>query len=51
VWDAVRIILGIHIYLADARLRSGMVRGGVPNVIHKFYPTELLDIHAAPVGR
>jgi hypothetical protein len=51
VWDIVRIILGIDIYLADARRWSGMVRGGVPDVIHEFYPAELLHIHAAPVGR
>jgi hypothetical protein len=50
VWNAVRINLGIHIYLADARLRSGMVRGGVPDVIDEVYAAELLDIHAAPVG-
>jgi hypothetical protein len=50
VWNAVRIILGIHIDIADARLRPGMVRRGVPNVINEFYPAELLHLHAAPVG-
>jgi hypothetical protein len=51
MWNAVRIILGVHIYLADARLRPGMVRCGVPDVIHEFYAAELLDVHATPVRR
>jgi hypothetical protein len=51
VWGTVRIILGIHIYLADARLRPGMVRGSVPDVIDEFYAAELLDVHATPVRR
>jgi hypothetical protein len=51
VWDAVRIILRIDIYLANARLRPGMVRCGVPDVINEFYAAELLDIHATPVRR
>jgi hypothetical protein len=51
MWDAVRIILGIDICLADARLRPGMVWGGVPDGIHEFYAAELLDNHAAPVRR